>query len=187
MRVDERTATLTGKRTPEEILNYALQNASRDDTGAANRSELVAIISRYMPYDSEAEQRRKGAIAFLRRFEQRGTTRPSGIIEISGRVPHPYEPGKLIKHGEFNELVIEQASARVRAKRDDLRRKYDNFKEVEEAYLADKIETDLFEGWATEQTDKGRPPREIIFDNFVREMGYWKEQPVAWVMPDDDE
>lgn len=81
----------------------------------------------------------------------------------------PYYPNRLIRDGRG--FIIEQDKAPPHFKRADavaLAKEYgaDDIRARQAAH-----EADIFDAWAAEQRNKGRPNIEITFGNCIRELG----------------
>lgn len=166
----------------DEAVRKALAELDRIEDGGINDADLLDRVSELIDFDPTAERRGKARRA-IDKLKKPGSTEREGQLKLPGFEPYGYEPERLIDDGQGH--VIEQAIARPKYKAAEVARAQRNLDNVA-AWLSRKSAEHLaFTAWAIEQLGAGRPPEQVIFDNFVREAKVWSPAP-APTEPDDD-
>jgi hypothetical protein len=168
-----------------ELVRKAKLNLVRDpESNAVPKDELIAEISRLMPFDVDKERTRK-AKRIVNNLERPGKTPANGSLWLPGFEPAPYEPERLISDGKGNTVERDLAVPSFMAAA--LTRSAENLSRVTAAHQRLIAENDPFVVWAADQLLVGRANKDINSGNFVREKGYWRADPVDPIADDEDE
>jgi hypothetical protein len=155
-----------------DAYRYAWENARRNPDGSVVEGDLTVLVAAIVDFDVEKEK-----LGFAQRIIARrkrpGQTAPEGAVVFPGMELYAYEPDRLLADDRGN--VIENRSAVVRFKVAESRRAQGDAEKALGRATREQNEMGHFAVWSSEELAKGRDPREVTWDNCVRETGLWKD------------
>lgn len=153
----------------EQAYRFALANAPRNTDGSVPEETLVEIVARAIDFDPEKE--RLGlAQRVVSRRKRPGQTESVGKVCIPGLEAYEFEPDRLI--ADENGNVVEHARALDAHKQAEARRAELAAERATDRLRRERGEADLFTAWTQAETTKGRDPRTLTFEAFLREQGF---------------
>lgn len=161
----------------------ALSDQRDNETNALSENRLIDEVEKRISFNPVAERRKK-AERLVREAERPGKTESDGSLWFPGFEPVNYEPEQLIP--DEAGAVVERDLATSHFVSASLERAGENLRRVQKAFHRKQNEADEFAVWATDQAIDGRAAREITFGNFVREKGFWRQEPLAGPADDED-
>lgn len=168
----------------DEAYDLAWSRAARNPDGTVVPESLERLVADLVRFDVE-EARLGLARRIIARRKRPGQTAPEGSIVLPGMESYAYEPRRLLVDDEGN--LIENQSARVKFKVAEARRAQEGARKALERATREQNEAGHFATWSAEQHEQGRDPREVTWDNCVRETGLWKDTEAEVNAEDDDE
>lgn len=156
----------------KEAYAYAWQRADRNPDGSVIEDSLVRMLAEAIDFD-EAKERRGLAQRIIARRKRPGQTAPAGEVVFPGLEHYDYEPDRLVADHKGN--LIRNAEAKVDYKIADSERSQADLEKAVARQARDKREADHYSRWAVQELANGRAPREVTWDNCLRETGLWKD------------
>lgn len=156
----------------EQAYRFALANAPRNTDGSVPEEALVEIVARAIDFDADKE--RLGlAQRVVSRRKRPGQTEPAGKVCIPGLESYQFEPDRLV--ADENGNVVENARALVAHKKAEARRAELAAERASDRLRQERGEADAFGDWSAAESAKGRDPRALTFEAFLREQGYLED------------
>lgn len=166
-----------------DAYDFAWTNARRNPDGSVIESSVVDILADSIDFDAD-EARRGKAQRILARRKRPGQTAPEGAVVFPDMEHYAYEPRRVLADDKGN--VIENADASIRFKTAEARRAQQGAQAASARATREQNEAGWFAEWAAEQLAGGRNPKEVTWDNCLRETGLWKDVDVEVDSSDDD-
>lgn len=169
----------------DEAYAYAWDHAEQNPDGSRVESSIIALLAQHVQFD--VDKAKLGlARRILARRKRPGQTAPAGEVVFPGMEHYAYEPHRVLADNDGN--VIENAAAPIRYKTAEAKRAQEDAKKAFDRQSREQNEANHFAEWAADELAKGRHPREVTWDNCVRETGLWKDvQPEVEPEANDDE
>jgi len=156
----------------EQAYKFALANAPRNTDGSVREESLVEIVARAIDFDPDKE--RLGlAQRVVSRRKRPGQTEPAGKVCIPGLEAYEFEPDRLV--ADENGNVVENARALAAHKKAEARRAEMAAERATERLRREQGEADAFGDWSVAESAKGRDPRVLTFEAFLREQGFLED------------
>jgi len=153
----------------EQAYRFALANAPRNHDGSIPEEVLVEIVARAIDFDPDKE-RHGLAQRVVSRRKRPGQTEAAGKVCIPGLEAYEFEPDRLVADEDGN--VVENARALVAHKKAEARRAELAAERATERLRREQGEADAFSDWSAAESTKGRDPRTLTFEAFLREQGF---------------
>lgn len=156
----------------EQAYRFALANAPRNTDGMVREDVLVEMVARAVDFDPEKE--RLGlAQRIVSRRKRPGQTEPAGKVCIPGLEAYEFEPDRLIADEDGN--VVENSRALESHKKAEARRATLAAERADDRARREQREADELTAWSAAESAKGRDPRTLTFEAFLREQGYLED------------
>lgn len=168
----------------DDAYAFAWEHAARNPDDSRVHDSMVDLVAGAVDFDVEKAKRGLARRIIARRMRP-GQTAPQGAVVFPGMEHYAYEPDRLVADHSGN--IIRNAEAKVDYKIAESERAQDDLEKAVRRQAREKKEADHFSRWAVRELANGRDPREVTWDNCVREAGLWKDQDVEAEDPDDSE
>lgn len=156
----------------EQAYRFALANAPRNADGSIPEGALVEMVARAIDFDPEKE--RLGlAQRVVSRRKRPGQTEPSGSVCIPGLEKYEFEPDRLVADHDGN--VVENARALESHKKAEAFRAAMAAERANDRARREQREADEMTEWTAVESAKGRDPRTLTFEAFLREQGFLED------------
>lgn len=156
----------------EQAYRFALANAPRNTDGGVSEEMLVDMVERVIDFDADKE-RRGYAQRVVSRRKRPGQTEPAGKVCIPGLEAYEFEPDRLVADDDGN--VVENARALTVHKRAEARRATLAAERAADRMRREQREADELGDWSETESVKGRDPRTLTFEAFLREQGFLED------------
>lgn len=156
----------------DDAYAYAWEHADRNPDDSRVHNRMVELVAENIDFDV-AKAKRGLARRIIARRMRPGQTASEGCVAFPTMEHYAYEPDRLIADDKGN--VIRNAEAKPDYKISESERAQGDLEKAVRRQSREKREADHFSRWAVQELATGRPPREVTWDNCVRETGLWKD------------